>query len=93
MAIAGKERDICWRPRGQAARQEVTNMMTRVFLEHPRSVDESYLQHAGFALRFAGRLFAAAFAALAHALIPVLFERTASRAVADLYALTSGRGS
>lgn len=67
-------------------------MMTRVFLDHPRSVDESYLEHAAFAGRFSLRLFAAAFAALVHAVIPSLFERTASRIVGDLYARTHNRG-
>ena len=67
-------------------------MITRVFLTHPRSVDESYLQHAAFAGRFSLQLFAAAFAALVHAFIPCLFEKTASRMIADMYARTHNRG-
>lgn len=67
-------------------------MIDRMFLDHPRSVDESYLEHAAFAGRFSLRLFAAAFAALVHAVVPCLFERTASRMVADLYARTHNRG-
>ena len=67
-------------------------MITRVFLEHPRSVDESYLQHARFAGRFSLSLFGAAFAAAVHALIPCLFEKTARRITAELYHKTHNRG-
>ena len=67
-------------------------MIKRVFLNHPASVDESYLQHAIFAGRFATRLMAAALAASIHAIIPSLFEKTASRIVADLYHRTHNRG-
>ena len=68
-------------------------MLSKTFLDHPRSVDESYLQHARFAARFSLRLFAAGFAALVHAIIPCLFEKTASRIIADLYAKTHSRGT
>jgi hypothetical protein len=67
-------------------------MLSKTFLDHPRSVDESYAQHAAFAARFSLRLFAAGFAALVHAVIPCLFEKTASRIIADLYAKTHNRG-
>ena len=67
-------------------------MITRVFLTHPRSVDESYVEHAIFAGRFSLWLFLAAGAALIHAIIPALFEKTASRIIADLYARTHNRG-
>ena len=68
-------------------------MIRQIFLSHPASVDESYAQHAAFAGRFAGRLFLAAGAAAVHAVIPCLFEKTASRIVADLYAKTHNRGA
>ena len=67
-------------------------MLTKVFLEHPRKVDESYLEHAVFASKFSFKLFAAAFAALIHAFIPALFEKTASRLIADMYSKTHNRG-
>lgn len=67
-------------------------MISRVFLEHPRSVDENYLEHMAFAGGFSLRLFAAGFAALVHAVIPCLFERTASRMIAEIYARTQNRG-
>jgi hypothetical protein len=68
-------------------------MLNRVFLTHPASVDETYTEHAAFAGRFAGRLFLASCAAAVHAVIPCLFEKTASRIVADLYAKTHNRGA
>ncbi len=67
-------------------------MISKVFLDHPNSVDETYLEHARFAGSFSLKLFAAAFAALIHAFIPVLFEKTASRMIAGMYAKTHNRG-
>lgn len=67
-------------------------MIQRIFLDHPATVDETYGQHFLFALKFSGALFAAAGAALVHALIPCLFEKTASKTVARLYARTHNRG-
>ena len=68
-------------------------MLNRLFLDHPRTVDETYLQHLAFATRFSLTLLAAAGAALMHALVPCLFEKTASRIVAQLYERTHNRGA
>jgi len=68
-------------------------MISRIFLDHPADVDETFLQHMGFALKFAGLLFLAAGAALIHALIPCLFQKTASGIIAKLYARTHNRGT
>ncbi len=67
-------------------------MITRVFLAHPASVDESFLGHMWFALRFSGLLFAAAGAALLHALIPCMFEKTASGIIEKLHHRMHNRG-
>ena len=67
-------------------------MISKVFLDHPRSVDETYLQHARFAGGFSLKLFGAAFAALIHAVIPAAFDKMASRMIADMYARTHNRG-
>ena len=67
-------------------------MLTRIFLDHPRSVDETYAEHAAFAGKFALKLFAAGFCALIHALIPAAFDKTASRMIAEMYAKTHNRG-
>jgi hypothetical protein len=64
----------------------------RVFLSHPQAVDESYGEHFVFALGFAARLFGAACAALVHALIPCLFETTASRMIREMHARIASRG-
>ncbi len=66
--------------------------MKSLFLTHPRSVDESYLEHMAFAGRFSGKLFLAAGAAVVHAFLPFLFEKTASRMIAEMYARTHNRG-
>lgn len=68
-------------------------MISRLFLEHPQSVDETYAEHAVFATRFSMALFGAAFAALIHAILPFAFEKTASRKVAELYQRTRNRGT
>ena len=68
--------------------------MTRIlaaFTEHPASVDETYGEHFRFALGFSLTLFAAAGAALIHALLPFAFEKTASKLVAKLYNRTHNR--
>ena len=66
--------------------------MKSLFLTHPRSVDENYFEHMAFAGRFSGMLFLAAGAALVHAILPFLFEKTASRMIAEMYARTQNRG-
>jgi hypothetical protein len=68
-------------------------MIQRLFMTHPNSVDETYGEHARFAFGFSLRLFAAAGAALVHAVLPFAFEKTASRIVADLYQRTHKRGT
>ena len=67
-------------------------MITKIFIDHPASVDESYGEHAVFAGRFAFKLFVAAGAATVHAIIPCLFEKTASKIIAELYNKTHNRG-
>lgn len=67
-------------------------MLQRLFLDHPRSVDESYAEHAKFAGSFAFWLFMAGFAALIHAIIPAAFERTGSRIITRLYGRIHNRG-
>ena len=66
--------------------------MKTLFVAHPQSVDESYVEHMAFAGRFSGKLFLAAGAALVHAVLPFLCEKTASRLIAEMYARTHNRG-
>ena len=67
--------------------------IARLFTDHPASVEETYFGHMAFAGWFASKLFMAAFAALIHALLPFLFETTASRIIRELYERTHNRGS
>lgn len=63
----------------------------RGFIDHPASVNETYFEHMRFAGSFALTLFAAGGAALVHAIIPPLFETTASRQIAKLHARMEAR--
>ena len=63
----------------------MNRVMTHIFLDHPRSVEEGYFEHMRFAAGFAATLFVAAFAATIHALVPCLFEKTASRMIARMH--------
>ena len=67
-------------------------MIERIFLKHPHDVDESYFEHLAFAGKFSFKLFVAGFCALVHAIIPCLFEKTASRMIGEMYAKTHNRG-
>ena len=66
-------------------------MFGRLFLDHPRSVDESYFEHLLFAGGFALRLLGAGLAALVHALVPCLFEKTASQMITQMHAKIHNR--
>ena len=59
--------------------------MRDLFMDHPRSVGESYTEHMRVALSFAAPLAKAAGAALIHAFLPFLFVRTASLTVKSLH--------
>jgi hypothetical protein len=55
------------------------------FTEHPRSVGESYWQHMGVALSFAGSMLLGAAASLVHAVFPFLCTKTGSGIVMALH--------
>jgi len=56
----------------------------RPFTEHPASVGESYVEHFGTAVVFGARMIFAGFACLVHGVLPFLFVRTGSQAIAEL---------
>ncbi|MBV9621089.1 MAG: hypothetical protein JO341_08705 [Gammaproteobacteria bacterium] len=58
--------------------------LIRAFTAHPASVGESYFEHLGRAVGFGTRMVCAGFACLLHGLMPFLFVRTGSRAIAEL---------
>jgi len=74
-------------------KQRGTAMINKIFLDHPRSVDETFGQHFIFAMGFSMTLFVAAFAALLHAFIPAACEKTASTIIKKLYARIHNRAN
>jgi hypothetical protein len=58
--------------------------MLRAFTEHPASVGETYTEHLGRAACFGARMMGAGIACLIHGLLPFLFVRTGSAAIAEL---------
>ncbi|WP_299151899.1 DUF6356 family protein [uncultured Tateyamaria sp.] len=56
-----------------------------LFVDHPAQVNESYWEHARFALGFAAALALAAGAALIHAIVPAAFPSTAGQIIRDLH--------
>jgi hypothetical protein len=71
-------------------------MLTRLkalFIAHPDALGETYFQHLGHAMSYAGRMFAAGFCALTHAIFPFLFEKTASNLIKQMYAEMTARGA
>jgi hypothetical protein len=69
----------------------MTRAFTRIFTDHPQSVGETYFEHMRFAGWFASRLLMAGGAALVHAVIPCLFEKTASRMISQMHARLTRR--
>jgi hypothetical protein len=60
-------------------------MFRRLFLSHPQQAGESYFQHQRMALSFAWPLLGAGLAAIAHAVVPGLCERTAGDIIRKLH--------
>jgi hypothetical protein len=58
--------------------------LIRAFTEHPASVGETYSEHLFRAMYFGARMFFAGIACLVHGVLPFLFVRTGSRAIAEL---------
>lgn len=55
------------------------------FTRHPRSIGETYAEHAAIASGFGVRLLLAGLACLVHAVFPFLFVKTGSSAVGELH--------
>lgn len=70
---------------------QTQSLFATLFTAHPASVNETYLEHARFALSFAFWLAMAALAALVHAVIPKLCETTASTILRRLVAKMDAR--
>ncbi len=66
-------------------------MLRRWFLDHPHAVDESYAEHGAVAAGYGLALIGAGLACMVHALVPALFETTASRTVRRLVSRLGAR--
>jgi hypothetical protein len=60
-------------------------MLERLFLCHPRSIGETYLQHQRHAFSFGLSMLGGAMACFVHGFVPALFLTTGSRTVARLF--------
>ena len=60
-------------------------MLKALFCDHPASVDETYTEHMAAASGFALRLFVAGVVCSVHAILPFLFEKTASGMIEELH--------
>ena len=63
----------------------------RLFRDHPREVDETYLQHMVASAVFGFRLLRLAGAAFAHAVVPGVHKATVSTAVRGMAQEMGGR--
>lgn len=61
-------------------------MLKRIFIDHPRSIGESYGEHMREALGFSFTMIGAGLACLVHAFVPALFTATGSSQIARLHA-------
>lgn len=60
-------------------------MFKRLFVDHPASVGESYLEHMGVAASFGGAMFLGSLACFVHAVFPGLCVKTGSGVITDLH--------
>jgi uncharacterized protein DUF6356 len=60
-------------------------LLDRAFLAHPRSLGEGYWQHQQRALGFGMAMLAAGVACVIHAIVPLLFAKTASSTIMRLH--------
>ena len=59
-------------------------MFKRLFIDHPRAVDENYLEHFGVAARFGLTMICGGLCALIHALVPGWYVTTGSDTIVRL---------
>lgn len=60
-------------------------MLKRLFIDHPRTVDESYGEHLRAASGFGFAMLFGGFACLIHAIVPGLFVHTGSNVIRGLH--------
>jgi hypothetical protein len=60
-------------------------MFARLFLEHPRVVNETYTEHMGAAFSVGGRMLVASLKCFVHGLVPGLYKTAGSDAICELH--------
>jgi hypothetical protein len=60
-------------------------MFRKLFVSHPQSVNETYLEHMGMASSFGWAMLKASGACFVHAVVPGLCEKTGSGIIRDLH--------
>ncbi len=60
-------------------------MLQALFVEHPRSVGETYFEHQRQAFSFGGAMLLAALACFVHGLVPAWFRCTGSQTITRLH--------
>lgn len=71
--------------------ERVGIVMVNIFTKHLHSVGETYWQHLKFAGWFAVTMIRAGIACGIHAILPFVFEKTASNALKAMYDRCHGR--
>ena len=56
-------------------------MFARLFIDHPKAVNESYFEHMGAAFTVAFRLARASFKCIVHGVVPGLYKTAGSDAI------------
>jgi len=59
-------------------------MFARLFIDHPRAVNESYFEHMGAAFTVAFRLAGTSAKCLVHGLVPGLYKTAGSDAILQM---------
>lgn len=67
-----------------SAPRKTGGLFDRLVLAHPRTVGEGYFEHFAIAGRFGAAMVAGGLKCLLHAVLPAVFERSASDCVARL---------
>jgi hypothetical protein len=65
--------------------RRLMSLFRSIFIEHPASVDETYLQHFISALSFGTKMVAAGVACMVHGLLPAVFVTRGSDTVCALH--------
>jgi len=60
-------------------------MLDRLFIDHPRTVDESYGEHLRAASGFGFAMILGGIACLVHAIVPGMFVQTGSNIIRGLH--------